>query len=230
MVTMSAQSDTQRFVEELQTYSHRRLNFPENLAEILDLAGAQRMEEVFRDVIFHAKFAMKTKEIMARIGREGEGYNKLSSEFQNSIEKTSALLKTIVKESPEGIKQHIVGNFFTMDQESFGKFLRFLEDLSWVKNWEVDGRPLPFSAGLDGKPDRTRSERMPKERTVKHSTDVVGRIRNGAILGFILMTLMSFVDPPVTVFGWSLAIIVALLLLSIAFVSHALTKKSSSIN
>lgn len=226
---MTARSDTERFVEELQTFSNRRLNFPENLTQILDLTRVQNMGDLLQDMIFHAKFAVKTKDVMARIGRDGEGYEKLSSEFQNSIEKTSALLKTIVKESPEDIKQYFVKNFFDLDQESFAKFMKLLEDLSWVKNWEVDGRALPAAKESENRSDRIQVEEDSGRQKASPTMENVGRIRNGAVLGIILMILSFFADPPVTFLGWGLAVVVMLLLVSIALMSRALVKKSNQL-
>ncbi|MEK6565960.1 MAG: hypothetical protein AABZ41_04560, partial [Bacteroidota bacterium] len=100
---------------------------------------------LFNDAIFHAKFVVKSQDVMKRIGPTGEGYDKLSTEFSASVEKASALLKTLVKEAPDEVKQQFVRMFFSMDQDSLSRLMRLFADLSWVKNWQVDGRPLPYS-------------------------------------------------------------------------------------
>ncbi len=225
---MDLKSNTRQFIEDLQKYSSRRLVFPQQVGYFIDQATLQGLEQLFRDVIFQAKFAVKTKEIMSRIGRDAEGFDKLSTEFQNSIEKTSTLLKTIVKESPDEIKQLFVKDFFGLDQASFARFLSLLEDLSWVKNYEVDGQPLPLSRNpLKRSPD-DRHEQSSEENMAEQSVGDISRIRNGSAFGLVLMVLLFFVDPPVTFLGWGLAIVVVLLLFYIAIVSHAFTKKSKS--
>ncbi len=210
---MQIQSGTLKFVEQLQEYSGRRLNFPEEIGKLVELATIQHHDELFRDAIFHAKFAVKSKEIMGRIGRDGEGFDKLSTEFQNSIEKTSALLKTIVKESPAEIKQHFVKDFFSLDQASFASFMKLLEDLSWVKNWEVDGKPLPLNdshAENSTRHDHTREE--------------FSRVRKSSILGMVLMLLLLIIDPPVAFLSWGIAVVVVMLFLYIAIASRILGK------
>ncbi|HEY6951870.1 MAG TPA: hypothetical protein VI758_05650, partial [Bacteroidota bacterium] len=136
-----------QFLDNLQMHFNRTLTFAREIGLLLDETKRQGLDDLFRDALFQAKFATKTREVMDRIGRGGEGFDKLSAEFQASIEKTSALLKTIVKESPDETKQLFVDKFFALDQNSFSNFLTLLQDLSWLKNWELDGNPLPLEQG-----------------------------------------------------------------------------------
>ena len=53
-------------------------------------------------------------------------------------------MKTLVKESADPVKQKIVGTFLRLDQESMTAFMELLRELAWVKNWMVDGKPLPW--------------------------------------------------------------------------------------
>ena len=222
---MSTPSETEKFMGDLQAFAHRRLNFPGEVAQILEETAKNSLDQVFADAIFHAKFATKTREILGRIGPQGEGFDKLSTEFTNSVEKTTSLLKTIIKESPQEIKNHFVDDFFGMEQASFGNLLKLLEDLSWVKNWQVDGHPLPFPGNAMMKSTVAR----PVVGSDRHkSLDPGGdfaRIRNGAALGFVLMIVMAVVDAPVTLLGWALALLVALLLVGITIVSHLHLRK-----
>jgi hypothetical protein len=222
---MDLQTKTRQFVDDLQRYSNRKLVYPEEVGYLLDQATLRGLDQPLRDAIFHAKFAVKTREIMGRIGRDGEGFDKLSVEFENSIEKTSTLLKTIVKESPEEIKQHFIRDFFSLDQSSFGNFIRLLEDLGWVKNYEIDGRQLPLSGSPTKRSSHDRSEHPSKENVAEQSVGDIARIRNGASFGFVLMILLLFVDPPLTILGWGLIIVVMLLLSYVAIVSHTFAKK-----
>jgi hypothetical protein len=219
---------SKQFIDDLQQYSGRTLAFPQEIGFLVDQTRERGMEQLFLDVIFHAKFATKTKEVMSRIGPGVDGYDKLSVEFQTSIEKVSTLLKTIVKESSDEIKRHFVEDFFSLDQASFSRFTGLLEDLSWVKNWEVDGKSLPISKTslkTAGPVERV----APSIKDGAKQSENVPRIRNGALLGIVLMLLLFFVDPPVTFLGWGLAIVVVLMLLYISMATHAMisTKKKS---
>jgi len=225
---MDLQSNPAQFLKDLEEHFGRHLAYPAEVGSLMQQASDQGLDEVFRDAIFHAKFVTKTRELMGRIGRDGEGFDKLSLEFQNSIEKSSALLKTIVKESPEDFKQRFVGQFFGLDQESLGNLLRLLDDLSWVKNFELDERSLPLTGSSSRRPSaglNTGGSNGPAASGV--SADIV-RIRNGAVLGIVLMILFVVIDPPVTFLGWGISLVVGLLLLYIARASNKLGRRSDT--
>ncbi len=223
---MTAENDFHEFVEELQVFARRPLNFPNELREILELTSRHGEASAFREAIFQAKFAVKTRDVMTRIGEKGEGYEQLSTEFQKSLERTSVLLKTIVEHSDESYRASLAVKFLEMKRESFGNLLKLLEDLSWVKNWEVDGKPLPFRGTNHDSPLLAASHRTSRTIPDAHKREWAVRIRNGAVLGCVLMLCMLVVDPPVTFLGWSLAIIVILLFVSIAVMTLTLVKES----
>ncbi|MBI3004898.1 MAG: hypothetical protein HYY49_05715 [Ignavibacteriales bacterium] len=139
---MKEPRNIETFIHDLEVYANRKLNFPEDVAWLLECAGGG-MQQVFADVIFQAKFVIKTQEIMKRIGPAGDGFDKLSAEFGASFEKTTTLLKTLVKEAPEEKKTQFVSQFLTLNDESFAQLMKLFADLSWVKNWQIDGKPLP---------------------------------------------------------------------------------------
>ena len=225
---MEPEGNTTKFIEDLQRFFGRSLSFPREVGLIIDQCNAHGLSQPFRDALFHAKFATKTREVMSRIGAGAEGFDKLSTEFQVSVEKVTTLLKTVVKESPDEIKQHFVDEFFSLDEVSFTRLMKLLEDLSWVKNWEVDGKPLPISekASRISRPAQPRESLEEGEK--KQTADDLSRFRSGAAFGFVLMMLLFCVDPPVTLLGWGLAIVVVMLLFYIALASHSALKKTQS--
>lgn len=99
--------------------------------------------QLFEDLVFLAKFLSKTYDLLRRIGPDGDGFQKISAEFQANLEKANTLVKTLVKESPESLKTKTVDRFLRLDQESMMAFMDLLRELAWVKNWMVDGKPLP---------------------------------------------------------------------------------------
>lgn len=143
---MQLRSETESFLHELEVFSNRKLLFRTEVGTLVDLAAQSKRTELLDDVIFYAKFLTKTFDIIKRIGKDGEGYDKLASEFQTTLEKASTLLKTIVKDASEEEKRHFVDLFFGMDQESLSLLLDLMRDLSWVKNWQVDGKPIPYGS------------------------------------------------------------------------------------
>lgn len=136
-------SETSQFINELEHYSNRKLTHPLEVGQLVEIARQTNKVELLEDAVFQAKFITKSYGVMKRIGADAEGYVKLSGEFQASLEKASTLLRTLIKESPDEIKNHFVQTFFSLKQESLSHLMELLNDLTVVKNWMLDGKPLP---------------------------------------------------------------------------------------
>ena len=78
---------------------------------------------------------------MGRIGKEGEGYDKLSFQFAENLEKASASVRLLVKEAPEEVKHHFTLEYFGMTPDGLSLLMELLYDLSWLKNWNMDHPP-----------------------------------------------------------------------------------------
>lgn len=135
--------ETAEFLDQLEKYANRKLHFRPEVGTLIEIAKDSGKAQVFEDIVFFAKFISNSSKVMSRVGVMGEGYEKLAVEFKESLEKVSTLLKTLVKDSPEEIKTVFTHRFFQLDQESLEMFMKLLSDLTWVKNWVVDGSKLP---------------------------------------------------------------------------------------
>ena len=136
-------SDITRFLSELKAYASRDLPYDADIGLLLKMAKASEQMPMFEELIFVAKFVSRTFEVMKRIGSDADGYDKLASEFKDNTERAASLMKRLLQEAPHEERQHFEARYFDLDQESFGRLMGLLSDLSWVKNWRVDGKPLP---------------------------------------------------------------------------------------
>ncbi len=135
--------ETEQFLAALELSANRKFKFKKEIGILLDEARRTQKMQVFEDIAFFAKFLSKSYDLMKRIGPDGEGYEKVAGEFRSSIEKSTTLMKTLVKEAPDEIKQQFSGNFFHLDQDSLSALMSFMKEFAWVKNWTVDGKQLP---------------------------------------------------------------------------------------
>jgi hypothetical protein len=140
---MTIRPETTEFIAELEDHSGRKMSYPTEVARLLDGARRSNVLNEFEDLIFQAKFSTRTFGIMKRIGADGEGYGKLTAEFRSSVERASTLLKELVKGYPEEDGQQFHATFLAIDQDSLSKLMDLMQDLTLVKNWIVDGNPLP---------------------------------------------------------------------------------------
>ncbi|HLE34156.1 MAG TPA: hypothetical protein VJB38_16250 [Bacteroidota bacterium] len=140
---MTARAETKQFLSDVQKFAGKPFLHGETIAFLLDEARTRGMLQMFEDLVFTAKFLSKTYDLLNRIGPDGDGFQKISSEFQTNLEKANTLVKTVVKESSDPLKQRIVDTYLRLDQESIAVFMELLRELAWVKNWMLDGKPLP---------------------------------------------------------------------------------------
>lgn len=200
--------DFQDLLNTVERHAGRTFRHRDAVAFLLETAEQRNMAIAFSDAIFQAKFLVRTREVMARIGQGAEVFDKLGAEFKESLEKASTLLRTLVKESDGEAKVSFVSRFLSMDQGSLERLFELFNDLAILKNWEVDGNTLP----LTGYPS---ARRRANERPVE-SVDLRFLIR-GARLAFVLLVLLLIIDGPFTILGWIIAVVVGALILVVHF-------------
>jgi hypothetical protein len=142
---MPAKQIIQDFIKQLQVYSDKKLKYPAEVGELMQIAVESGLVPEFDELIFQAKFLVKAHAIINRIGAGGEGFQKLSSEFIESMKKTIAIIKKILEKSAGETGQKYNDTFLNDGPDYMHKLMDLLSDLNWVKNWQVDGKPLPYN-------------------------------------------------------------------------------------
>ena len=126
-------------IADIRTLAAGKLHFPDELRTLVRAcSGGERWGDVLM-LSFHAKFIVRASEVMKRIGSQGEGYDKLFDEFSGQMETARALLHGILEHFPE-IKVSFEERFFALTPISFQNFVKFMQDISWIKNREIDNR------------------------------------------------------------------------------------------
>ena len=143
---MTIRPEITSFLEQLEQYSKRTFTYRNELGQLAELAWSSNKTELLEDAAFHSKFVTRAVDIMRRIGRDAEGYAKIEGEFRSSTEKALTSLRTLVKESPEEVKQHFLQNFILPNEENIPRVLHLFVELAWIKNWMVDGKALPWQS------------------------------------------------------------------------------------
>jgi hypothetical protein len=140
---MDLRTETSEFLRELESSSNRKLLFPGEVGELLDAARQHGLMEAFDESIFMAKFITKSTAVMNRIGPDGEGFDKLSAEVEAAIVKTVALLKDVSSKSADEVAKRHLALFFSMNRQAMENLMNLCADLTLVKNWVLDKKPLP---------------------------------------------------------------------------------------
>lgn len=153
--------ETAKLLDEIEVFAQRKLRYRPEISALLELvprgsakgiplgdfalgstpltiASGLGRREMLADIIFLAKFLWNVYNLMQRIGPAEEGYPKLSAEFRDALEKFSTLIKTLIKESSEEMKEKFKTTFFSLSQESMSNLVQLASDLSWLKNYAID--------------------------------------------------------------------------------------------
>jgi cation transport ATPase len=212
---MENQSKVDIFIHQLQISTRHSLSYPNELSCILALTFKEGKSQLFEDLIFHAKFIVKTQEVMNRIGPKADGFEKIASEFQSSVKHATELLGAMVESSDQ--KDDFEAKIFSFETDSFTRLMKLFSDLSWIKNWQIDGKPLPYEmkSSMIIPAQENVTQQTKEEQRQHQSTKSITRILGSAVLGMILFVLFLLIDSPVTILGWILSLWIAALLVYI---------------
>jgi hypothetical protein len=201
---MDVRPDMKDFIDELEIYAQRKLNYPVEVGELLQIVMQAKLISEFEGLIFQAKFLLRTQEIMKRIGPGVDGFEKLSTEFQSGVKKSIDFLNLFVERAPSDVARKLTDTFIITETDSFNRLMKLLSDLSWIKNWQVDGKPLPYETKSDVKlsllnivEGNVHGEKI---------NLILFQIQKSALLCAILFLLFLLIDSPVTIFGWILSL------------------------
>jgi len=122
----------------LDLLSHNRLACRPDLALLLELAYRAQQEKDLEELSYLGKFCARTFGIMRRIGRNGEGYDRLSAELSANLEKVRSLLRSLLSTKPGNPAEEFAVRYLALTPESVQNLLALMHDLSWHKNWSID--------------------------------------------------------------------------------------------
>jgi hypothetical protein len=218
--------DIEDFIAQLEIYANQKLNFPEEVGTLLQIAMQSGRTGKLEELCFQAKFLVKINEIMKRIGPGADGFEKLSSEFQSGVQNARDIINMLVQQAPVETATTFTDSFINMQNDSFHRFINLLVDLSWIKNWQIDGNALPYEK-------KTTSAQNHKDGTsnkgnVEKTLVPLVQIERSALMALILLVLFFFIDSPVTLLGWILSLGIAVFLAYIILQVYILIRTPKS--
>ncbi|MBI1804701.1 MAG: hypothetical protein HY033_02500 [Ignavibacteriae bacterium] len=142
---MDIRPETDAYLIELEKFAARKFQYRREVGILIDLAEQRSMQPLFEQIIFLAKFASSSFNILKRSGVESEETAKLSTEYAESLRKITSLLELLTAEAPNEITEIFQRSFLNLSHESVNRFMALLYELSWVKNSLLDNRRPPFS-------------------------------------------------------------------------------------
>jgi hypothetical protein len=135
---MILQQTTKTLLSEINKASGNSLKRSLDLGALLQIAEEQQQIEKLDDLAFSAKFITKSFDVMQRIGKDGNGYEKLSEEFSSQIKKSLEILRQILEKTDAMTRSHFSGTYLEMNTLTMQNLMQLYHDLSWYKNFQID--------------------------------------------------------------------------------------------
>src|SRR3990172_3976065 len=137
---MTLSQTTKSLLSKISAASGNRLQRQLDLGVLIEVAFQKQVQPALDDLAFSAKFLTKSFELMKRIGKEGEGYEKLEMEFTVQVEKSRAAIRQLLEPADAVTRTHFAGTYLGMDTMALQNLMQLFHDLGWYKNYRIDSR------------------------------------------------------------------------------------------
>ena len=127
-------TETESYLDALEAYAGRKFRHRPGLATLIELSSTR--EAVFGEIVFYAKFISNASAVLRRTGLAGEDTSRLSAEFQEKLGRSASLIRTMLADAAQEVKTNFADRYLEQSPDSLSRFLEFLGELSWIKNYE----------------------------------------------------------------------------------------------
>ena len=135
---MILRQTTKTLLLQINEVSGKTLKRSLDLGALLQIAEEHALQEQLDDLAFSAKFISKSFELMQRIGKDGNGYEKISAEFSSQIKRSQDILKKLLESADAVTKAHFSGSYLEMNTLTMQNLMQLYHDLRWYKNYQID--------------------------------------------------------------------------------------------
>jgi hypothetical protein len=129
---------TDSLLSELESFSGGKIKRRPDLGILLEYGRTAPDRVILDELGFYAKFLHRTYGIMTRIGRDGNGYERLAHGFSEAVEKTRTLISSLLAGAPGDVRERFATTYLSLSHEGLDDLLSLCHDLSWYKNWLID--------------------------------------------------------------------------------------------
>lgn len=129
------------FIEEVNAFSGGKLKHKGILLSMIAITDSDNKLNEFLEIIFFAKFVAKLYNILKKSTPGQDAFEKIKEEFSSHIAKVKEMILNFARCDP-ALYAVINENCFSNSTGSFGVFMELLDDLSWIKNRQIDNKKL----------------------------------------------------------------------------------------
>ncbi|MDI6803906.1 MAG: hypothetical protein QME58_08670 [Bacteroidota bacterium] len=130
-------TSNQKLLFDIEAYSNRKFYYPDVVLDIFGCSVEYGLQWELSNIIFTSKFLHNALKSIKRTDQPGNT-NKLLLEYQEKIEKLKKDLEFICDHLSEEKRSFFRTTLLQNRQDSFENLHKFIKDLSWIKNYEID--------------------------------------------------------------------------------------------
>ncbi|MBN1448611.1 MAG: hypothetical protein JXA28_11825 [Bacteroidetes bacterium] len=146
---MEVSSQVRDIIDLLSTYTGGRLHDTTMLGRFLQHANDRGAPDSIGDLAFAAKYLTRLQVTMRRQTSGTELYAKLEQEFSRSVHEFHAMVTAFIEDANAEFRVSVQRNHLAVTQEALERLMQLAEDLTWLKNWELEmTQPKPEGKDL----------------------------------------------------------------------------------
>ncbi len=127
--------DAQLIIDEVNQFSNNKLKLKNELFIIINSAIKNNQKEQLSDLAFTSKYVKGLMRVLltAQNNPEVKNFEQIQNDLSTNIQKSIELIKDILINESDEIKNEFQNKFFEVNNVSFENFNLLLSDLEWLK-------------------------------------------------------------------------------------------------
>ena len=143
---MKVRNDIENYLAMVERYAGKKLRYRAELGMLMAFAHTSSRAADFERVVFLAKFVTRGFDILRRSGIPTSDTKYLADEVRKNLEEVVTLLRNLCSVNPDAADAVFGDRFFALSHESLALLQEFLSELTWIKNYSLEGHPLPIGS------------------------------------------------------------------------------------
>jgi len=144
---MTSRSDIDLYLSQVERYAGKKFRYRSEIGMVMECARSGSMSSGFERLIFLAKFITRGFDILRRSGVVADETKNLADEIERNLSEVSDLLKKLSAVQPSDQTGHFDDRFLTLSGDSLIRLKELLSELTWLKNYALEGHPFPVIPG-----------------------------------------------------------------------------------
>ncbi len=145
---MDNRPEIDHFLNAVERYAGKRFHYRREIGLLIDLAEGEKKVAEFERVLFLAKFITRGFDVLRRSGTIPEETKNLADEIEKNLHQAIELMRSLTAPGTGESDEVFHTIFSDASRRSLTAILAILAELTWIKNYTLDGHGLPARGTL----------------------------------------------------------------------------------